>query len=209
MEIYTRPTSLEGVVVIETASARDVRGFFIESYNWRNYAALGIRDVFVQDNHSRSSMHVLRGLHYQDMTAPQAKLVRCIVGAIWDVAVDVRFGSPTFGRWVGIELTANNMRQVFIPAGFAHGFVALTQPAEIVYKCTNYYAPAAEGGIAWDDPDLAITWPVDSPILSERDRRARSWREYLADPAFRCTPDLPNLELVWTGEHVQREHGAR
>jgi dTDP-4-dehydrorhamnose 3,5-epimerase len=184
MEIRALQTTLEGVIVIETAYARDARGFFIETYHQRNYAALGIRDVFVQDNHSRSSMHVLRGLHYQDATAPQAKLIRCIVGAIWDVAVDVRFGSPTFGQWVGVELTADNMRQIFIPAGFAHGFVALTQPAEIMYKCTGYYAPEAEGGIAWNDPELAIAWPVDDPVLSTRDRGARSWREYVVNPAF-------------------------
>jgi dTDP-4-dehydrorhamnose 3,5-epimerase len=198
MDIHARPTSLEGVVIIETASAGDARGFFMESYHWRNYAALGIRDLFVQDNHSRSSMHVLRGLHFQDMTAPQAKLVRCIVGAIWDVVVDVRFSSPTFGQWVGVELTADNMRQVFVPVGCAHGFVALTQPAEIVYKCTNYYAPAAEGGIAWDDPALAIAWPVDAPILSERDRRAPSWRDYLANPAFHYSLERPDLEVVRT-----------
>ena len=196
MDIHACQTNLEGVIVIETAFARDARGFFMESYHQRNYAALGIRDAFVQDNHSRSSMHVLRGLHYQDVTAPQAKLVRCIAGAIWDVAVDIRVGSPTFGQWVGVELTADDKRQIFIPAGFAHGFVALTEPAEILYKCTNYYAPEAEAGLAWNDPGLAITWPVDDPVLSERDRRAQSWREYLANPAFRYTHGLADLDGV-------------
>jgi dTDP-4-dehydrorhamnose 3,5-epimerase len=196
VDIHAYPTKLEGVIVIETAYACDARGFFMESYHQRNYAALGIRDEFVQDNHSRSSMHVLRGLHYQDTTAPQAKLVRCIAGAIWDVAVDLRLGSPTYGQWVGVELTADNKRQMFIPAGFAHGFVALTESAEIMYKCTNYYAPEAEGGIMWNDPDLAIAWPVDDPVLSERDRRAQSWREYVANPAFHYTHGLADLNGV-------------
>lgn len=184
MDIRAVATDLEGVVVVETMYARDARGFFLESYHRRNYAALGIEDAFIQDNHSRSSAGVLRGLHYQGMSAPQAKLVRCIAGAIWDVAVDIRFGSPTLGKWVGVELSAENMRQLFIPVGFAHGFVALTEPAEILYKCSSYYSPEAEGSIAWNDPDLAIPWPIHSPILSARDERARSWREYLVNPAF-------------------------
>jgi dTDP-4-dehydrorhamnose 3,5-epimerase len=190
MDIHVIPTKLEGVVLIETDFVRDGRGFFMESYHHRNYAVQGIGDRFVQDNHSRSSINVLRGLHYQDMTAPQAKVVRCIVGAIWDVAVDLRVGSPTFGQWVGVELTAENMRQLFIPVGFAHGFLARTEPAEILYKCTNYYAPSAEGTIAWNDPDLGIAWPVDEPILSPRDRAAMSLRHYLMNPAFQCVPEM-------------------
>lgn len=186
MEIRAIPTNLDGVLIIETATARDERGFFVESYHRRRYAALGIAEAFVQDNHSRSSRGVLRGLHYQDLAAPQAKLVRCVAGAVWDVAVDLRIGSPTLGEWIGVELSAENMRQIFIPVGFAHGFVALTESAEILYKCTGYYAPAAEGSIAWDDPDLEIAWPVADPLLSPRDRAAGSWREYLRDPAFSC-----------------------
>ncbi|MDQ6833745.1 MAG: dTDP-4-dehydrorhamnose 3,5-epimerase [Chloroflexota bacterium] len=194
MDIYIIPTKLEGVVIVETDYARDERGFFLESYHHRNYAVHGIGDRFVQDNHSRSSINVLRGLHYQDVTAPQAKMVRCIIGAIWDVAVDLRAGSPTFGQWVGVELTAENMRQLFIPVGFAHGFVARTEPTEILYKCTNYYTPSAEGAIAWDDPDLGITWPVDEPILSQRDCRAKSLRSYRVNPAFHYLPEIQATE---------------
>ncbi len=196
MDIRIVPTKLEGVVIVETDYARDQRGFFLESYHHRNYAAHGIGVWFIQDNHSRSSINVLRGLHYQDMTAPQAKMVRCIVGAIWDVAVDLREDSPTFGQWVGVELTAENMRQLFIPAGFAHGFLARTEPAEIIYKCTDYYTPAAEGTIAWDDPDIGITWPVDTPILSQRDCRAKSLRSYRVNPAFHYVPAIQTTERI-------------
>lgn len=185
MDMRVVPTKLDGVVVIETAFARDERGFFIESYHKERYREHGITDDFVQDNHSRSARNVLRGLHYQDMSAPMAKLVRCTAGAILDIAVDLRAGSPTFGQWVGEELTAENMKQLLAPVGFAHGFVTLSDFAEVQYKCSGYYAPAAEGAIAWDDPELAIAWPVGAPILSARDRAAPSFATYRERPAFR------------------------
>ncbi len=185
MEIRVVPTKLEGAVVIETAFVQDERGFLIESYHKRRYREHGLDYEFVQDNHSRSVRNVLRGLHYQDMTAPMAKLVRCLAGAILDVAVDLRLGSPTFGQWVGVELAAQNMKQLLVPVGFAHGFVTLSESAEVYYKCTGYYAPAAEGVLAWDDPDLAIDWPVREPILSGRDRAGMSFAEYRRHPAFR------------------------
>jgi dTDP-4-dehydrorhamnose 3,5-epimerase len=185
MEIRVTPTALAEVVVIETDFARDERGFFLESYHRRRYAAHGIDVEFVQDNHSRSARGVLRGIHFQGPPAPMGKLVRCTAGALLDVAVDLRAGAPTFAKWVAVELTAENMRQLWVPAGFGHAFVALSEFAEIQYKCSAYYTPEAEGAIAWDDPDLAITWPIADPILSRRDREAISLRDYLARPAFR------------------------
>jgi len=178
-------TGLAGLVIVEVEPARDGRGFFIESWNRRDFARSGLDRDFVQDNHSRSSLGVLRGLHYQDMTAPIGKLVRCTLGTIWDVGVDLRVNSPTFGQWRGIELTAENMRQFYLPVGFAHGFVALTEHAEVQYKQTGYYAPSAEGCLAWNDPDLSIEWPIETPVLSERDRRGISLQDYLKNPAFR------------------------
>lgn len=177
-------TAIEDVWVIETDFVYDERGFFVESYHADRFRELGIETAFVQDNHSRSRRGVLRGLHYQDLTAPQAKLVRCARGAVYDVAVDLRVGSATFGKWVGVELSDANMRQILVPVGFAHGFVVLSEVADLHYKCSSYYAPAAEGSVAWDDPDLAIRWPVDEPILSTRDRQAQSLRQYTANPAF-------------------------
>ena len=185
MEIRVIPTELDGVVVVETEFVQDERGFLIESYHRRHYAEHGIDLEFVQENHSKSARNVLRGLHYQDLTAPMAKLVRCTAGAIFDVAVDLRVGSPTFGRWVGVELTAENKKQLLVPVGFAHGFAALTEGAELQYKLSGYYTPSAEAAVAWDDPELAIDWPVRDPILSPRDRTAMSLRDYLANPAFR------------------------
>ena len=184
MEITLTPTDLDGVVIIDTAFFRDERGFFIESYHRRTYAEHGIDYEFVQDNHSRSGARVLRGLHFQDETAPMAKLIRCTVGAIFDVAVDLRVGSPTFGRSVGVELTADNMRQLLIPSGFAHGFATLSESAEVQYKCSGFYTPEAEGSVRWDAPELAIVWPVADPVLSARDRAAPSLADYLARPAF-------------------------
>jgi len=184
MGIHITETQLAGVVIIEPEVFRDERGFFMESYNRRVFQAHGIPQEFVQDNHSRSAHKVLRGLHYQDMRAPQAKLVRCTVGRIWDVAVDLRVGSPTFGRWVGVELSAENARQLFIPVGFAHGFAVLSEFAEVQYKCDGYYTPAAEGVILWNDPDLSIAWPFDDPALSVRDRGGILLRAYLQAPKF-------------------------
>ena len=161
--------SLPGVLIIEPTVYRDSRGFFLESYSRTRYSERGIQVEFVQDNHSRSVRNVLRGLHYQ---APpgQAKLVRVIGGRVWDVAVDIRWGSPTYGRWVGVELSAENHRQLHIPVGFAHGFYVLSDVADFLYKVSSYYCPELERGIAWDDPDLAIDWPGDAPLLSPRDQ---------------------------------------
>lgn len=185
MEIHVRPTKLEGVVVVETEFFRDERGFFIENYHKQRYAEHGIREEFVQDNHSRSSRGVLRGLHYQDMTAPMGKLVRCTAGAIWDVAVDLRMGSPTFGQWVAEELTEDNMLQLMVPAGFGHGFVALSESADVQYKCSGLYTPSSEGTIAWNDPDIGIGWPIATPSLSKRDEQGTSLARYMEGPAFR------------------------
>jgi dTDP-4-dehydrorhamnose 3,5-epimerase len=157
-----------GVLVIEPDVFSDPRGFFLESYNYSKYAAAGIDAIFVQDNHSKSSGGTLRGLHLQ-VGRPQSKLVRVVAGAIYDVAVDVRRGSPTFGQWAAVTLSAEQFNQCFVPAGFAHGFVALTPEAQVEYKCSDVYDPASEIGIAWNDPQLAITWPVETPLLSARD----------------------------------------
>ena len=164
-----RPTELPGVLVIEPAVFHDPRGFFFEAYHAERYRALGIAETFVQDNHSRSAAGTIRGLHLQ-VGRPQAKLIRVLAGAIWDVAVDVRRGSPTFGRWTAVTLSAENFRQLFIPAGFAHGFCVTSREADVEYKCSGFYDPAAEIGIAWDDPALAIPWPAERPLLSDRDR---------------------------------------
>ncbi|MBI4389792.1 MAG: dTDP-4-dehydrorhamnose 3,5-epimerase [Nitrospinae bacterium] len=169
-------TSLDGVVLVEPKVYRDERGFFLESYVKRKYLELGIGGEFVQDNHSASTRNVLRGLHFQ-ANRGQAKLVRVLRGEIFDVAVDVRRGSPSFGQWTGHRLSAENMLQMYLPVGFAHGFCVLSDYAEVVYKCTDYYSPGDERGIIWNDPDIGIEWPVDSPILSEKDRKNPRLRE--------------------------------
>ncbi len=165
-------TILSGVCVLEPIVHGDARGFFMETYNRLVFKDLGITCDFVQDNFSRSGRGVLRGLHYQ-IHHTQAKLVRVTAGEVFDVAVDVRRGSPTFGRWVGETLSAENRRMFFIPAGFAHGFYVLSDIAEFAYKCSDYYSPADERGIIWNDPDVAICWPgqVTDPLLSARDAR--------------------------------------
>lgn len=162
-------SSIPEVLVIEPDVHRDARGFFVETYHAEKYRAGGIATVFVQDNHTRSVAGTLRGLHMQHRR-PQAKLVRVISGEVFDVAVDLRRGSPSFGRSVGIVLSADNFKQCYIPAGFAHGFCVLTEEAEVEYKCSDFYDPGDEFGIAWDDPTLAIPWPVPEPLLSLRDR---------------------------------------
>ncbi|MDW8395851.1 MAG: dTDP-4-dehydrorhamnose 3,5-epimerase, partial [Anaerolineae bacterium] len=169
------PLPLDGACLIAPTVYRDPRGFFMESYSRRAFAEIGIPIEFVQDNHSRSVKGVVRGLHFQDARAPQAKLVRCTVGQIWDVIVDLRLGSPTFGRWTAVELSAENCLMLFVPAGFAHGFAALSDIAELQYKCDAYYTPQAERAIRWDDPDLAISWPVSHPLLSAKDAAAPSF----------------------------------
>jgi dTDP-4-dehydrorhamnose 3,5-epimerase len=161
-------TAIPGVLVVEPAVYRDPRGFFLETFSATRYADAGIPGTFVQDNHSRSSRGVLRGFHFQ-VARPQGKLVRCVRGAIWDVAADIRRGSPTFARWVGVELTEENHRQLWIPQGFAHAFCVLSEVADVEYKCTEYYVAGDEGGIVWNDPTLAVTWPVTEPTLSAKD----------------------------------------
>ncbi|GAB4371785.1 MAG: dTDP-4-dehydrorhamnose 3,5-epimerase [Acidobacteriota bacterium] len=178
-------TAIPEVVVIEPHVHHDERGFFCETFNRRDFAALGLDLEIVQDNHARSRRGVLRGLHFQDASAPQGKLVRCTRGLVFDVAVDLRVGAPTFGRWVAEELSEGNMRQLWIPPGFAHGYVVLSETAEVQYKCTGYYEPAAERSLIWNDPDVGIDWPIDAPILSDKDARAPSLAAYLAAPAFR------------------------
>ena len=184
MRTDIRPARLEGVLVVDVGAFRDERGFFLESWHRRTFAEAGLDVDFVQDNHSRSARGVLRGLHYQDLSAPMGKLVRCTLGRVYDVAVDLRAGSPTYGEWEAFELSDENLRQVWIPAGFGHGFATLSDLADVQYKCSGYYTPAAEGAVAWNDPDLAVDWPVDSPTVSERDRGAPSFAEYRSRPAF-------------------------
>ena len=167
------PTDLPDVLVIEPDVHMDARGFFVETYHAGRYREHGIEGPFVQDNHSRSVAGTLRGLHLQVRHA-QGKLIRVIEGEVFDVAVDVRRGSPTFGRWVSVTLTAENFKQCYIPPGFAHGFCVVSPIAQIEYKCTDFYDPLSEVGIAWNDPGLAIAWPVREPLLSARDGQHRS-----------------------------------
>lgn len=162
-------TKLPGVIIIEPMVFDDARGFFLETWNKARYVEAGLPDAFVQDNLSFSTRGVLRGLHFQNPT-PQGKLVFVLHGEVFDVAVDIRANSPTFGQWVGVILSGNNKRQFYIPGGFAHGFAVTGENALFTYKCTDYYNPHTEGGIRWDDPDIGIEWPVDVPLLSEKDR---------------------------------------
>ncbi|MBP5398677.1 MAG: dTDP-4-dehydrorhamnose 3,5-epimerase [Bacteroidales bacterium] len=167
-------TAIEGVLILEPRVFNDARGYFFESYNRREFAEkTGLDISFVQDNESFSSYGVLRGLHFQKGEYAQSKLVRVIEGTVLDVAVDIRRGSPTFGKWVSVELSGDNHRQFFIPRGFAHGFSVLSPTARFQYKCDNFYAPQQEGAIAWNDPDLAIDWrlPAEDVLLSEKDAR--------------------------------------
>jgi len=180
------PTAVPGVLIVEPDVHDDGRGFFIETYHAERYREHGIDGPFVQDNHSRSVAGTIRGLHLQ-IRRPQGKLVRVIEGEVYDVSVDVRRGSPTFGRWVAVTLTADNFKQCYVPPGFAHGFCVVSPIAQVEYKCTDFYDPMDEVGIAWNDPGLAISWPVREPLLSARDTRHPS----LAD----LTDKLP----TWQG----------
>jgi dTDP-4-dehydrorhamnose 3,5-epimerase len=184
MNIVKHNSLLEGVFIIEPKVFSDERGFFFESYNKNSFAEQGIHIEFVQDNHSRSQHGVLRGLHYQDMAAPLIKLVRCTYGEILDVVVDLRAGSPTLGKHIAIELSMSNKRQVLVPVGFGHGFVTLSEFAEVQYKCDNFYAPKSEGVILWSDSDLGIDWRLKDPIISKRDASGMSFKDYLRDPKF-------------------------
>jgi dTDP-4-dehydrorhamnose 3,5-epimerase len=174
--IVTR-TAIPDVLVIEPKVFGDARGFFLESWNAKAFAAAGIPAAFVQDNHSRSPRGVLRGLHYQ-IVQPQGKFVRVVAGEVFDVAVDLRRASPTFGRWVGERLSGDNKRMLWIPPGFGHGFLVVSESADFLYKTTDYYAPEHERVIAWNDPDLAIAWPLEgAPILSARDTAGARFRD--------------------------------
>jgi dTDP-4-dehydrorhamnose 3,5-epimerase len=184
VKVRVSQTPLSGVVLIDIDYFKDERGFFIESWHERDFAAAGLDLRFFQEGHSRSGHRVLRGLHYQDMTAPMGKLLRCTVGSVFDVAVDLRASSPTFGQHFATELSADNKRQIYIPPGFAHGFQVVSDVAEVQYKQTGFYTPSSEGSIAWNDPDVAIPWPVPDPILSDKDKRAVRLKEYALHPAF-------------------------
>lgn len=165
------PTKIEGVYIIDVKTYGDARGYFMETYKQSDFEAAGLRYTFVQDNQSSSTYGVLRGLHFQKEHS-QAKLVRVLCGEVFDVAVDLRGDSPTYGQWVGVILSGENHRQLMIPRGFAHGFVVLSETAEFAYKCDDLYHPEDEGGIAWNDPDVAIDWPdVGTPVLSEKDKK--------------------------------------
>ena len=164
-------TKLEGVVIIEPDVFGDNRGFFMESWNQKKMEEAGLFYNFVQDNHSRSSVKgTLRGIHFQKGDKAQAKLVRCVRGAVLDVAVDLRHDSPTYKQWIAVELSEDNFKQLLIPRGFGHGFVTLTDDVEFLYKADNYYAPEADGGIRWNDPEIGVDWGIENPILSEKDK---------------------------------------
>lgn len=174
-------TEIQGVYIIETLAFEDNRGYFMETYNYNDFKAAGLDMIFVQDNQSSSRRGVLRGLHFQK-THPQGKLVRVIRGEVFDVAVDIRKNSKTFKKWIGVLLSEKNKRQFYIPKGFAHGFLVLSDEAEFCYKCTDFYHPEDEGGIAWDDEDIDIEWPMEyikELILSEKDRNRKKLSEIL------------------------------
>jgi dTDP-4-dehydrorhamnose 3,5-epimerase len=174
--VKVEATALPGVLVVEPAVHGDARGFFVETWHAERYRELGIPGPFVQDNHSRSGRGILRGLHAQSPHW-QGKLVRCVEGAIWDVAVDVRLGSPTFGRHVGVELSAASFRQLWVPPGLLHGFCVLGEAAQVEYKCTEPYVAEADFSVRWNDPELAVPWPLANPVLSPKDRDAPLLRE--------------------------------
>lgn len=173
-------TPLEGVLLIKPKVWGDRRGFFVETWQKERYQALGISDAFVQDNHSMSTAGILRGLHYQKLY-PQGKLVSVSYGRVYDVAVDIRPGSATFGQWYGVELNQDNQWQLWIPKGLAHGFAVLSDMAHFHYKCTEYYKPGDEGSIYYKDPDLHIEWPITDPVMSDKDLKAPSFQDYLAE----------------------------
>ena len=185
MKARVTETPLTGLLVVNVEYFQDDRGFFMESWNKRDFAAVGIHADFVQDSHSASRYGVLRGLHYQDMRAPTGKLVRCTVGRILDVAVDLRAGSQTYGKSFTVELTDKNKTLLWVPVGFAHGFATMADYCEVQYKQTDFYNPEAEGGIAWNDPDVGIAWPYTDPILSKKDQHLNSFAEYRRNPVFR------------------------
>ncbi len=177
---------IPALVLVEPQIFGDERGYFLEFYKHSDFLRAGIDEHFVQDNHSRSAKGVLRGLHYQKAPHAQGKLVRCLQGAIFDVAVDIRKGSPTYGKWVGWELSGENRQMLYVPAGFAHGFLTLRDDTEVLYKCTDEYSPADDRGIIWNDPDIAIRWQTADPQLSGKDKTHPRLRD--ADNDFVFTP---------------------
>jgi dTDP-4-dehydrorhamnose 3,5-epimerase len=176
MEVETTP--IEGLLILKPRVFEDARGFFFESYNEVTFRQLGIDFRWVQDNHAKSQMGTLRGLHFQ-LGKGQAKLARCARGRVWDVAVDIRPGSATFGQWHAAELTGENRLMMLIPEGFAHGYCVLSDEAEVLYKCSTVYDPALECEFAWNDPQVGVAWPIGDPLLSERDKNAQSFAAYL------------------------------
>lgn len=185
MQLNLLKTPLDGLKILEVEAFGDERGFFMESWSRRDFERAGLNFDFIQDSHSRSTKGVLRGLHYQDMNAAMTKLVRCTAGSVFDVAVDLRVESKTFGKWFGIELSAQNKKQILVPIGFAHGFEVMSDNAEVQYKQTAYYASETEGTIMWNDQDVGISWPIKDPILSARDKMGKTLREYSKKPAFK------------------------
>ncbi len=169
MPFTFKKMKIPDVILVEPGIFGDERGFFAETYKKSDFVSYGISDDFLQDNHSLSQKGVLRGLHFQENPRAQGKLVRVVKGKVWDVAVDVRRSSPTFLKWVSVELSEDNNLMLYIPVGFAHGFVSLSDNVHLIYKCTDEYSPEHDSGIRWDDPDLAITWPVENPLVSEKD----------------------------------------
>lgn len=181
-KINVIPTSIKDLCIIEPQVFGDSRGYFMESYSEADFKAAGLTMKFVQDNESRSKKGVLRGLHFQTQHT-QGKLVRVVEGEVYDVAVDLREGSPTFGKWEGVLLTAENKRQFYVPEGFAHGFLVLSDAATFQYKCTDYYAPEYDGGIRWDDPDIGIKWPlegIEEVLLSDKDKKQPMLKEFMS-----------------------------
>ncbi|MFQ5508353.1 MAG: dTDP-4-dehydrorhamnose 3,5-epimerase [Leptospirillia bacterium] len=181
MKFHTTP--LPGLIRVEPTVFGDARGFFMETYHAEKYREGGIEAVFVQDNHSASVKGTLRGMHYQ-LGRPQGKLVRVVFGEIFDVAVDIRKGSPTFGQWYGVTLSEQNRMQLYVPVGFAHGFCVTSERAEVIYKCTDIYYPEGDRGILWSDPAIGIDWPVSDPVLSDKDRAARTLANVPDDELF-------------------------
>ena len=177
------PTDIRDLVLLEATAHGDERGFLLESFREDAWREAGVEGPFVQENHSRSARGILRGLHFQ-LRPGQAKLVRCVRGAIWDAAVDLRRDSPTYRRWEGYELSDENHRQLYVPAGFGHGFCVLSEAADVHYKLSSYYDPETEAGIRWDDPDVAVEWPITEPQLSERDKLAPTLAEVADELPF-------------------------
>jgi dTDP-4-dehydrorhamnose 3,5-epimerase len=172
------PSSIPEVLLIEPDVFGDSRGFFMESWHKEKYAEHGLDVDFVQDNHSRSSKNVLRGLHFQ-LDKPQGKLMRVVSGSVFDVAVDIRVGSPTFGQWIGVELSGENNKQLYIPPGFAHGFCVTSESVDFLYKCTEYYSPQSEHGILWSDPEIGIEWPGENFLISDKDSKCNCLKDMM------------------------------